>query len=512
MLKINITLLFCLQFLLSLAQWEPPARIELNATDKSFEVVKANNQNLLIVSVPDKDNGSSRKKWTLTIIGPDLQLVWEKQAEMVSDHLFQASETVDQISYLFFTTYEKRKYAGPDYQIVILNHQEKTMKIINGKTEEKASFIAFDVIDQNILAAFNYKNKNGVILMHNPENENVKQLTLTPGENHQILDLKADRISRFFVVASNSMQSKKKDQLILQSFNLDGQTLMTCPVQNSDNGYRIIDAYLDVSVPMVWTLTGVFNNLNERTQGTDGIDEILSNGVCFVKVNNGVQESAKFYNFLDFENIDEIFNKQDGAAMYKKLEKEKKKSSEADLKFNTILLPPLVDKDKHLFLIETYSTEYQIVNRYSYDFYGRVYPQSYSVFDGYRYYNAFTGEFDNQGNLVWTNGIALRDLKNYELTRHVEVYHADPDVVLIYSSDGKIASRVINKFSETGPFERARIELKYQADQLVNDTRSMVVHWHDQYFFACGYQTVRNSSLKNMTRKVFYINKIALDL
>jgi len=511
MLRTGFFLIWFMLPAITFAQWDPPARIEFNAADKAFDVIKANNRNLLVISAPEKDNGQSRKKWTFTTVGPDLQPIWETKAEILSDHTFQASETVDQVTCLMFTTYSKRRYSGPDYQLVILNHGDKTIKTINGKSDQKASFVAFDVIHPFVIGAFNQKNKSGSVFIYNSDSEEVKTITISPGNDHQILDLKVDRSARQFIIAFNSAVSKRKDNLAFQSFDLDGSLVLNSPVQLPDESLRIINAYLAVPESGKWILNGVFSKNSDRVDGTEANEEILANGVCQIRFINGTQEVAKFYNFIDFQNIEEIFNRQDGASVYKKMEKEKKKDADADLKFSIILLPPIQNGDNYIFLLETYSTEYQVINRYSYDFYGRVYPQSYSVFDGYRYFNAFSGEFDINGSLLWTHGIDLKDIKNFDLTRHVELYKSGNEVVMAYSSDGKIASRVISQYAETGPFERARIDLKYQGDQLVNDTRSQIRHWHDHYFYASGYQTVRNSSLKTMTRKVFYINKLSFE-
>lgn len=511
MLKYFLSILICFFILPVKAQWESPARLELNAGDKLFSIVRSENQNLIIISAPEKDNGISRKKWTFTVIGTNLRLIWEQQADLVSDHQLQSSETVGQVTYVMFCTSEKRKFSGPDYQLVILDHKEQKLRIINGKTDEKAYFAAFDIIGQNIFSAFNIRNGKSVIYINNSINDEINKVIPFPENESLIFDLKAERTSEYFVIAANSSVSKKKDQLVFLSFTKDGQPWLNCPVEISENQYRLIDGYLDVSPPANWTLTGIFNHQNDRTT-TDNSDEKLANGVCYVRTSNGALQTQKFYNFIDFDNIEEIFNKQDGLSVFKKIEKEKKKDRDRDLKFNTILLPPVNNEGNHFFLTEIYSTEYQIVNRYSYDFYGRVYPQSYSVFDGYRFYNAFTGEFDIEGNLLWTNGLIFRDIKNFELTSHAEIYNTGQNIVLVYSADGKIASKVINKFTETGPFERTGIQLKYQEDQLVNEAGSQIEHWHNNYFVAYGLQTIRNSSLNASTRKVFYLNKIALDL
>jgi hypothetical protein len=38
-----------------------------------------------------------------------------------------------------------------------------------------------------------------------------------------------------------------------------------------------------------------------------------------------------------------------------------------------------------------------------------------------------------------------------------------------------------------------------------------VLHWYDNVFFVWGYHTVRNTTLEDRVREVFYINKIEVN-
>jgi hypothetical protein len=56
------------------------------------------------------------------------------------------------------------------------------------------------------------------------------------------------------------------------------------------------------------------------------------------------------------------------------------------------------------------------------------------------------------------------------------------------------------------------LDLSLPEDRLINETKSRMLHWYDNYFICYGYQEIKNLSYTgNATKLVFYCNKVRFD-
>jgi len=87
---------------------------------------------------------------------------------------------------------------------------------------------------------------------------------------------------------------------------------------------------------------------------------------------------------------------------------------------------------------EAYSPEYHTNTQMSYDYYGRAFPTSYQVFDGFRYSHAFVAGFDSSGNMKWNNGMEMRDIITKYLNRKLNIPFENYETVLFYKANNKV--------------------------------------------------------------------------
>jgi len=83
------------------------------------------------------------------------------------------------------------------------------------------------------------------------------------------------------------------------------------------------------------------------------------------------------------------------------------------------------------------------------------------------------------------------------------------EIVLAYSSEGKIAYKIIKEKETVDEISYSTIDTNFNNDELTSDTGNGLELWYKNYFIAYGYQSVRNNSMVDNKRAVFYINKIA---
>jgi hypothetical protein len=212
---------------------------------------------------------------------------------------------------------------------------------------------------------------------------------------------------------------------------------------------------------------------------------------------------------VDFKNITQILNNEQLAEVSSLNKKNKKKGSETNLNYEFLMHDLVKNGDDFVMLAEAYYPEYHQVSTMSYDFYGRPMPYYYTVFDGYRYFNAFVAGFNQQGDLLWSNGIKIWDVRSFLLQKKVEVYFDGEDAVLFYNHDGKIVSKAINGNEEIGDEEHTKIAMQFPGDVQMEASQGMIRQWYSNFFVAYGYQTLKNSALGGGSkRSVFYFNKV----
>jgi len=90
---------------------------------------------------------------------------------------------------------------------------------------------------------------------------------------------------------------------------------------------------------------------------------------------------------------------------------------------------------------ESFSPQYHSENFTDYDFYGRPFTNTYSVFDGYRFSKAIIAGFDKMGKLLWDNSIDIRNLVSFELSSKVIQYNQENNIVMAYLSEERLLQR-----------------------------------------------------------------------
>jgi hypothetical protein len=160
-------------------------------------------------------------------------------------------------------------------------------------------------------------------------------------------------------------------------------------------------------------------------------------------------------------------------------------------------------------MAEAYEPEYHTMTQMVYDYYGRAIPSTYSVFDGYRYTNAFMAAFDSNGTMKWNNGMEMRDILTTYLNRKMNFFPDQSEIVLFYNANAKIAFKTINKDVVVDATSFTPIAPKRLTDQYVSEYLGEIIPWYSDYFLVSGYETVRNNNLEENRRNVFYLSKLA---
>jgi hypothetical protein len=188
-------------------------------------------------------------------------------------------------------------------------------------------------------------------------------------------------------------------------------------------------------------------------------------------------------------------------------------SSEKDKTLNLRLIAHdlVLNNGQLIISSEAYSPEYHTNTQMTYDYYGRAFPTSYQIFDGFRYSHAFIAGFDSSGNMVWNNGMEMRDILTKYLNRKLNCLFENGEIVLYYNANNKIAFKTIEGSTIIDQTAYTAMTQKRGSDQHLNEYLGTIEHWYGDYYIATGYQTIRNNTIETNKRHVFYLSKMAFE-
>jgi hypothetical protein len=107
----------------------------------------------------------------------------------------------------------------------------------------------------------------------------------------------------------------------------------------------------------------------------------------------------------------------------------------------------------------------------------------------------------------------LNNILCYQLTPKISFYLDSTDLLMAYNYNGEIVSMIIEGNTILQNLEYSKVENLSSSDFVLENQKSDIIHWYDNYFLSYGYQTIRNTQKRGRSRaNIFYIIKMIYDL
>jgi hypothetical protein len=507
--------LVCFIFIISLfpivlkGQGDPLLRIELEAESDaaSYKVVPVGEMGVLLfyqTNITEDDY----KFWIFVLYDKLMHERWRKEVPVSKDMLYSRSEFNHESVYLLVYDAESKKNEQYNYQIVKINIKDGNYEIFSGKVPGYASFVDFNIAGDNIFAGMNSNKNHSGIYSLNVISKETTTVSEPVDVKSRFETLYLDTLTESVAGIFNIYESKNNFYLAVEKFDYTGKKLNSIKVL-PDAGKKFnsckITAIGDDEMMIVGTYD-VFkgNAISEKQYFDKG-----STGFFSVSIKNNVPGQVNYYNFVKLDNNTGYLKSREFLEAKDKAARAGDNEEKYSLDFDLLLHNIIVKDSLVYFVAEAYYEEYHTVTSTYYDYYGRMIPTSYSVFDGYRYFNAYVLCFDNNAEKLWDNGMEIMNLLSYELFPRVVVYFNNDEMVLSYNYDGKIAAKTIKGNEVIDGVDYFPIETSYIKDKIVSDTKSQMEYWYDNYFIAYGFEVIKNNAfVQNSKRMVFYINKV----
>ena len=508
-------LLLCISLHVS-SQEVKSVRLEIpaDADADSYHLEPIGQNGALIFYASSEVNKEGERNWYFGLFDDLLNQQWLKFVA-INDHVeFVQSRVNGKRIHLLFRNTGKSKKDFDFYEIVTYDSKTQAFALISGTIPEKAQIVGFDVIDNTACIALNlHKNASDLVLVSLIDGE-VVPVHLFEDDLSSIIQLAIDKEEGQFIVAAKVVINSRYLNDVLRFYTPKGILLRELIVENPESMKMLRDFMFFPKKGGELVVLGTYDLITGRMaslKDLEATEEAKSAGYFFLKFKDDKQTSLHFYDFMTFTNIQGTMQAREivNARVVNDSTGEKEKHKVLTAYFHLTQPVAMMSGGNYILSTEVYKPQYQVETRMEYDYYGRPYPRTYSVFTGYQYYDVLVASFSEEGKLIWDNEFVIKNVLTYKLRRHSILVPDGPLLTIGYVNEGKLFSKTIQGSTNVST-DSSPVAASFVRDRITKDEDNFIIPWFGQYYLIYGEQSIRNRSLSNQDmRTVFYVNKVA---
>ncbi|MFO7614282.1 MAG: hypothetical protein R6W71_06545 [Bacteroidales bacterium] len=501
-----------LLFIMLSGQAQPEViRVEWDAALNSdiYKLVPCGDKGVMVFYETKDFAGEESKNWFFRFLDRNLEELWQTLIPVINGAEFQQYIYSDSLVYLVFLNPGKVRHGSENFQALIID-------LVNGISyETKASLPGESslkklVVHQNVAyLGLNLKNEQAAIYTLTLRTGEINPFNIVIPDQNFIEDLAYDPYNEQLIGVFSNFLSRRQYKMYMVSLTPEGH------YQFDEEIRAVLDEkYLNTAriYPLEGSkvmMIGTYGSLSARIPAGTEYFGIESAGVFVTMLENRKQSYINYYNFVEFSNLRAGVSARD---FYRLQRKKPKEASEYSLNYELLMHDAELYDSNFVVMMEAFYPEFRTVSDIAYDYWGRPVTNTYTVFDGYRFFNAILTAFNADGELLWDNSLEMNlSPIGRPLSRASYFFDGRP-VVLFYNDGMRIYYRVCLEIAELEPFSRMDLATSELGDRITATGLNHLQHWYDQYFLAFGYHTIQNNRIAGKSqRTVFYINKISLE-
>ena len=547
MIKIIALAFFLLSATAIMAQGSSPLRLEIPSPAGSdpFNYVTAGENGVLIFYPTMNETGKDSVSWSFLMANNQLKENWHQLVALHKDATYLKSLSSKEAIYLLFHDTKSKQ----DSNIFVFMVVPRLQAIIEYKNiiPAKAEVVDFEISHAFAFIGFNNRKGQPGIVGFSLITGEKRNYTITAEKDALLLDIAIDTTRNDIFATYKIQYSSSKNHLFVNQYNSPGALVKTFDFTDQNekknfnsaqytpfgDGQGLVAGTYGFNVTSTrrqydyydYYYNNYYNNYYSpyysRQSDYDANEDKtpVSDGYFTARVNNSVAENIKYFNFSKFNNAFKYITNANALRKPKVVKRNEKETieetatpgdeNEKTLNLRLTTHEILTNNGKFILAAEAYSPEYHTNTQMSYDYYGRSFPTTYQIFDGFRYSHAFVAGFDSSGNMVWNNGMEMRDILTKYLNRKLNCLFEGDETVLYYNANNKVAFKTINGNNVVENTSYTPLAPKRGTDQPLDEYLGTIHYWYDDYFIASGYQSIRNNFLESNKRNVFYLSKMA---
>ncbi len=495
------------------SQAKKPVRMELPVKDDTevYKVVTLKDNGCALLYLSSENGKNGQMLWITSFYDNKLKQTSSYSFEMPRGFLLEEALYDNNHMVAFF--YTKKASVDSNFYLVDFNINDSSITTVNYPVPERAGISHFDLNNSYAIAGINTHDDRSMILKYDLSARKIALLSPGISEKAVLESVSINNITGGFSVILRTNQSLKKRNYYLVKFNKAGSAYFT-HMFTKFSDWMINTAYLHEIDSKSDIILGSYGE-SSRVRTVEGLEMtgVASTGFFSMTIDESGEETVNTYDFTQFDRFYRYLRRPADVSPRRTILRKERQVSDVTTDHNLLTHRLFKQNDNFIFMAEAYYPEFRTVTTMVYDYYGRPYPSTYAVFEGYRYLTTFIAGFDEKGQLRWNNDLELSDALTYNLNEKVTAFPSDTsNLMLCYVDKDRVAYKIIDKGQNLSNLTYAKIEPLHQHDKVQKESNSYILPWYKDYFLIHGYQTLRNSYSSEKAKNIFFMSKMAFRL
>ncbi len=466
--------------------------VELDREDLDYTVMSMKEKGIVLFRELKYRQDIKKKVWEVVKLDTVLQNTLSKKY-----YLDVKAELIgyEYRSNHFYFLFRMGPYFTNDLKIIKINMDTGDQIRYDIKQIVPMSLTEFTIIGDAALLG-GYVNYRPALIHYSFKTEKIKVLPGIYRNQSELVELNIDEATNTFSVILTERTRDRLSTISIKRFNAVGELILNTKLEPQHNTSILYGRVTSYSANHQF-IVGTF--AHRRSNYSRGIY------IAHLDPNSEEQPKITYFNFGELKNFFNYMKAKRAKRVKDRAERRKIEGKKMRFNYRFMVHDIIKENGNFLMIGEAYYPKYNNANfNYSYGF--------TRSFDGYKYTHAVIIAFDADGKLVYDNSFEINDVLTFQLKQMVNVSVQDHKVILLYTYENVIRSKIIqgDEVLEGKAFNEIALAFENDIIRTNNTKMGGLKKWYGDYFFAYGVQKIKNLTPGGieMNRKVFYVNKI----
>jgi len=497
------------------AQEIEPIRLELpvQLESRSYRYELLGEQGLLLFYESNELDSIGKRKWYFSLIDTNLTEKWIRFLLLEDGMKVQKVVSTEERLAIILTNSTSKKQDAISYEIVSYNIANSKFGLLGGTFPAQAEIADAELAGDKLLVGLNLKDYLADFLLFDLKTGALSTLDASLGGQLLVREIGASAAQGIFVAAVKQFENKRYKADVFLVFDMQGN--LRRQYQPNENQSHFLASIGFAFIENDIIVLGAFERESKRAVSLKDVSEDLEReaiGIFYLRLKADGSMQSQFYRFNQIPNIDQVLAREDLLRL-RQQQSRGKATEQTEISFQFFKPEILNLTDQLIFAAEAFQPQYRVESRIDYDFYGRPIPYTYTIFEGYNFFNTLIVSFDKSGNINWINGFRMENLLTFQLVSHVRISKSGNELLTALFHNGSLQSKLFHADGRAASeLEKLKVDLRFPNDRLLEEHFGRIYPWYGAYYLVAGNQKISNNRLRiENPRSVFFLQKLVFE-
>ncbi|OEK03346.1 hypothetical protein BFP97_18255 [Roseivirga sp. 4D4] len=501
-------------FVPAFGQIEHLNRYELENTWDNLDYLVISNEDNGVMLVRPMNPGSSRNgRVDFSFLNTELESEWDGFFEVKKGEFMRGYHYHGGVNYLLFQMRSDNRFV----KIVALDAKGKGIKVFEPKQIVDLEISEFEAIKGSAVVG-GYIEGRPAVFVYDMEADEVRTLPNVYQNNSDLLEVRINSDSVTFNVLASQLDDKKDRTVLVNTYDYEGNVVRGYELQ-TDTEHQLVSAISSSIIDKEQVVVGLYS----VKAGT------YPSGFFINHVDRTGRQTMNYMNFGEFETFLDHTGKRRAPKMKERALAAKK--NRRDWRYKTdALFREMIETDDALIVAGefykpwtvTTSNNWRSLNRFgnpaffndpTFNPYSNNAPfdRNFGVRSDFTFTHAFALVIDQKGNVKWD--------ASFDIDEHPEAtledfgafqWSGDEAFYAFYHDEELVVKHLNDKENKEGSAEPLALMEEGEEIRLERDDFRGITRWFDNRYLVFGVQTIKSSGRGSSSRKVFFINSVAV--